>query len=620
MALWVAIGILSTFPLAARAAETVHVWEKVEITLQSRNAFSNPYKEVTVWVELSGPGFNRRCYGFWDGGNIFRVRIVATAPGHWTWTVGSNPSDAGLNGKTGSFAAIAWSEAEKQQNIGRRGFIRATANGHALEHADGTPFFLLGDTWWSVPTFRYRWYEDDNPRSIGPGMGLKDAVRFRKAQGYNCIAMIAAFPHWANDGRPPQLAMPDGTSVRDAWAQAGAKSAKDMPDEKGNRPFLFPGKVPGFENVVPDLDRINPEYFKNMDKKIDYLNSQGFVPFIEPARRDIGQVWKKYYEWPDSYTRYIQYVWSRYQANNCIFSPIHFDWNARTIPPDEWNVAANKVIDDYGRPPFGTLVTLNSPGSSLRAFGHVDKARWLTMHQIGNQREHRYYSYLTEMFDASPTLPCLNGEPYYDGYQRKWALGGTTTSALYARSGMYGSVLSGGLAGHIHGAQGLWAGDVEDAAEHKIWEAIQWPAGAQMQHLRTFAMSQAARCQDLVPHMELVSPNKSGKEDGYVGWAYCARTNDKEFFLLYFEEGCPPATVSGALPSRRYVAEWFNPRTGEWSHVSSSGTLTGTLRSDDSGRIVLPNFPDGSASSQNDWALRLIVVAVDSRGIPISLP
>jgi len=575
---------------------------------------------MRIWIDLRSNTTTKRCYGFWDGNRTFRVRVVATAPGKWTWTSGSEPKDPGLDGKTGSFTAIEWTEKEKQQNPCRRGFIRPSANKHALEYADGTPFFLLGDTWWPVPTFRYRWHDDDKPRPIGPGMGFKDAVRYRKAQGFNCVAMIAAFPHWANDGKPAQLSMPDGTFVRDAWGQAGTKSAKDMRDEDGNRPFLFPGKVPGFEDVVPDLDRINPAYFQNMDRKIAYLNSQGFIPFIEPARRDIGQVWKKFHKWPDSYTRYIQYVWSRYQAYNCIFSPIHFDWNARTIPPDDWNVAANKVIDDYGRPPFGTLVTLNSPGSSLRAFGHVDKARWLTMHQVGNQREHRYYSYLTEMFNTTPTVPCLNGERYYDGYQKKWAIGGTTISALYARSGMYGSVLSGGLAGHIHGAQGLWAGEVEDAAENKIWDGIQWPAGAQMQHLSTFVMSQGAKYQELVPASELVSPNKSGKDDGFVGWAYCARTGDKEFFLLYFERDCPKATVSGAIPSRRYCARWFNPRTGEWSWVASAGTTTGTLRSDESGRIVLPDYPDNSTISQSDWALNLVVIPLDSRGIPLYLP
>ena len=78
---------------------------------------------------------------------------------------------------------------------------------------------------------------------------------------------------------------------------------------------------------------------------------------IEVSRRDIGRAWKKFYPWPESYTRYIQYVWSRCQANICLFSPIHFDTAGDTIPAEDWNIAANKVIEDYSLPPFGTFVS-----------------------------------------------------------------------------------------------------------------------------------------------------------------------------------------------------------------------------------------------------------------------
>ena len=54
------------------------------------------------------------------------------------------------------------------------------------------------------------------------------------------------------------------------------------------------------------------------------------------SRRDAGPVWKKYYRWPDSYARFIHYIFSRYQAYNVLLSPIHFDWSSQTgrIP---WN-------------------------------------------------------------------------------------------------------------------------------------------------------------------------------------------------------------------------------------------------------------------------------------------
>ena len=581
----------------------VHVWEKTEIKLSAHNTYSNPYTEVEVWVDLKGPGFERRVHGFWDGGAVFRVRVVATAAGEWSWVSGSNQSDDGLNGKSGGFRAREWSEAEKELNPTRRGFLRATANGHALEYADGTPCFLLGDTWWATPTYRHTWHDDDAERPIGPEMGFKDMVRFRKSQGYNCIAMIASFPHWANDGRPHRIRLDDQerTWVRSAWRQPGADSAKDMHNE-GGRPFLFPSRVPGYEDVFADVDRINPDYFRYMDRKIDYLNARGFISFIEVARRDTIQAWRKFYDWPTSYTRYIQYVFCRYQANNCILSPIHFDSGHATIPSKDYNEPAN-LVSEKGVPAFGTPVSCNASGSSLTNFGGSDEARWLTLHQIGNRRHHNSYWLLTEIYHESvPLRPALNGEPYYDApgppYDVGWPPGvtpGTEETALYCRAGMYGSFLSGGLAGHIYGAAGLWGGDVEPEARHRMWEALEWESGAQMQYLRDFCLSEGRRYQDLVPIADLVSPNKTHEVTGNRGWAYCARTPEKDLFMLYFEAECPPAVVRGALYERDYRARWFNPRTGEWIDAGSLGS--GPLC-----EIKLPPFP-----ADGDWALKLVL-------------
>src|SRR5215470_14279858 len=152
--------------LPGLAAETpvVHVWEKQELTFASERSWANAYTDVTVWVDLRGPGFQKRIYGFWDGGKTFRVRLLATAPGEWSWQSGSRPADPGLENKRGSFHALAWTEQEKRQNALRRGFLRATANQHAVELADGSPFLVIGDTWYSATTNRFRWYDDDRER------------------------------------------------------------------------------------------------------------------------------------------------------------------------------------------------------------------------------------------------------------------------------------------------------------------------------------------------------------------------------------------------------------------------------------------------------------------------
>jgi hypothetical protein len=581
----------------AAAQSQPHVWEKVELTLHATNQYTNPYTQVVAWVDLKGPGFDKRCYGFWDGSNVFRVRVLATAPGTWTWRSGSEPADPGLAGKAGTFTATAWSESEKEANPNRRGMVRPSANGHAFNYADGTPFFLLGDTWWATPTFRFRWRDDDTLRPLGPEAGFKEFVAYRRKQEFNCVAILAALPNWANDDQPPTIRTTNGVILRNAWTQAGTKSAKTMTDEAGNQAFLFPGKVPGYERYFPDVERINPAYFQSLDRKMDYLNSQGFVPFIEVARRDIGQAWKKYYPWPKSYSRYVEYIWSRYQANICFFSPIHFDSSSQTIPASDWNAAANQVIDDYGPPPFGTLAGTNPDGSSLLNWGHVDKARWLGFHQIGNRRTHNSYALLTNIFQALPPVPAINGEPYYDGMEGQ--IGGSDEAARYCRSAMYGSVLSGGLGGHIYGAGGwaggIWSGEVEDASTNQMWKVFQWPSAGQMRNLKTFILSEGRRYQDLTPCAELISPNREGNPNQPSGWAYGAKTAERDLFLLYFEKDCPPATLSGMLPDTNYRAQWFDPRIGQWSAAGDSGVL----RANQSGSIQLPASP-----STDDWALK----------------
>ena len=584
--------ILAGSAAAAPAPGPVHVWEKQELTFTAARHYANPYTEVTVWVDLVGPSFKKRVYGFWDGGQTFHVRLLATEPGAWTWTSGSSPADEGLSGKSGSFAAIPWNEEEKQKNTVRRGFLRATPNRHALEQADGTPFFILGDTWWSTGTNQFRWYDDDQPRPLGPTAGFKDYVRFRKAQGFNLVGMIMAFPNWANDGQPRVIEMndPEKTVVRSAWPEFGTKSARNM-DNEGGRPFLYPGKVPGYENVFADVDRINPKYFQYIDRKIDYLNEQGFIPFIEVSRRDSSQCWKKYYAWPDSYARFIQYVWTRYQANNTILSPIHYDTPSRSVPASDFQSAIQAVLNKFGAPPFGTLLSTNAAPSTFLNWGEES---WVTLHQIGNSREHDFYWYLTQIFQATHPQPALNGEPYYPGIGGL-AEGGTEKDDRFVRSGMYGSFLSGGLAGHIYGAEALWGAVLGPYPLPKMWEVFQYRSAAQMRYLRDFAFSIGKRYQDLAPEADLISPNKSHSVLGYEGWAYCAHTREKDIYMIYFEKGCPKSQIRAVRPFSNYRAQWFDPRTGAWQDAGNGWVHSGAL-----GVIGLPDRP-----SDDDWAMRL---------------
>ena len=98
-----AVRLIVALLLAETAApvwSAVHVWEKQEVTLVASHDAANPYTDVTVWVDLDRPRLQEARLRILGRRPNFRVRLVATAPGKWTWRSGSNPADPGLAGKT----------------------------------------------------------------------------------------------------------------------------------------------------------------------------------------------------------------------------------------------------------------------------------------------------------------------------------------------------------------------------------------------------------------------------------------------------------------------------------------------------------------------------------------
>jgi hypothetical protein len=595
----------------------IRVYEVHEVTMQLENYFDNPYKEIECWVELSGPGFNERIYGFWNGGNEFVFRLVATAPGKWRWKSFSEPADKGVSGKSGSFNAIDWTEEEISQNPNRRGFIRPTPNGRALEYADGTIFFMLGDTWWSASTWRYplKGIIPDENYIPAEGISFEEAISYRKNQGYNTIGMIAAYPNWKADQYPAAVINKDQVSVRHAWRKNGTNTAKDMHDEYGNLPFGEWDQC----DITADYDRINPEYFKSLDKKIQYLNDQGFIAFLETVRRDHGQTWKKYFDWPDSFSRYVQYIIARYGAYNIIFSGIHLDWLIKqfSLTADEFAEALTHHYNKYGGLPYKQPHTILIEGSTYTHFGHGDQNRWLTMHSVGNApRHHAFYPMLEEIFSLDPPYPAANLEAYYVGWDNpthnvvagERPVPNSDRDNYFGRTQMYGSVFSGGLAGHLYGT-GAYGGNTTGEPKEEgdfpyIWEALKYPAGAQLQFLAKFLLSEGKAYQDCEPRRELLFPDKAkdAPEDGLDGWSFMLIEPGRTLAFLYFENRAEVPVVSELLPQRKYKLEWFDPISGEWTGNYLS------VETDGKGSFSIDSFPDGGKISAQDWCLKFKLI------------
>jgi hypothetical protein len=606
----------STAPKAVDPPE-VRTWEMIELTFEAVLEYDNYYTDVTCWVDLEGPGFSKRIYGFWDGGSVFRIRLVLTAPGSWKWTSGSDrPGDTGLNGMTGSFRATGWTEQEKRQNPNRRGFVGPSPNGHALCYADGTPFFLTGDTWLAASTWRLPFRDAPTTADYvpGPGIGFEDAVAFRKRQGYNSVSMIACFPNWECDRHAATYADASGIYVRNAWekfgyfTEDGELTAKDMRDEYGNRPFRMSEAHPG----VADFDRIVPAYFRSLDKKMQYLSDQGFVSLLETVRRDNCPVWKAYFDFNASYARYVQYLISRYGAYNMIFSGIHLDWipEKYSLTADEFNEALTYHLEHYGPLPFGQMHTTLINNSTFTQFGHHTDCPWLTMHSVGNRpRDHRVSSAMETLFNLEPPYPAINFEPYFTGWDHEINMPGgerppanSARDNYFSRAQMYGSVLSGGLSGHVHGTAAYditTTGEPPGMRPH-IWDALLYESGKYVQHLRTFILSEGDRYQELQPASADISPRKApgAPETGLDGWACMMRTPGNDLAMLYFENGSVLPRLNGFQPGASYMLRWFDPVTGEWGEAVR-------LRSDGKGNIEITAFPCGQNPSAIDHAAKI---------------
>jgi len=606
------------------ASVRLHVWETHEITLHAQGTYTNPYMDVEVWAELTGPGFRKKVWGFWDGDNTFKIRMMATEPGKWTYKIGASDSagkalaDAGLVGTTGEFVAVDWTEAEKQANPNRRGTIHATPNGHAWQYADGTPFFLLADTWWASATYRYPFKNAKVAPNYLPSetnWSFEGGIQWLKKNGFNSVGIISAHPNWNDDGYPLVVKDDAGVVLRAGKEKSGTKTCRDMHDENGNRPFLFPGASSGKTDVCADFNRINPAYFKNLDKKMDCLQANGFVPYFESVRRDHGQAWKAYYKWPDSFARYLNYLQARYGTCNMIFSLLHYDWSGDSIPASEWLEAMNYWYQKYGPMPFGQPTTTMGAASTLAVFGSTDKCTWLQAHSVGNgPKDHGMELNLAAEFTADPPVPCFCNEPYYINFPAKNnACGGEIPPAnsyrdnYLARSHAYGHLLNGGLAGHIVGTGSRWGntvGEPEDKGNPCPWDTLQYPFMLQAHFLRDFILSEGLKYRELQLASDSLPKRKApdSADSSLEGWAHMMRTPDKKLAFLYCEAKAAKQEINCLLTNTVYRAHWFNPRTGEWSLVGKSGKLT----SDSAGMIHMPPYPGNlETAGTNDWAIKL---------------
>ncbi len=123
-------------------------WVSEEITFESEKAYSNPFNDIDMDLLLYGDGKVYTVPAFWDGGSTWKVRFVCPTEGEWFFeTVCTDKENSSLHKRTGKVICKKYSG---DLDIYKHGFVTTSYGKKYFTYADGTPFFYLGDTHWSL--------------------------------------------------------------------------------------------------------------------------------------------------------------------------------------------------------------------------------------------------------------------------------------------------------------------------------------------------------------------------------------------------------------------------------------------------------------------------------------
>jgi hypothetical protein len=493
------------------------VWKKYEISFESSKVYDNPIYDVKDFrIAFTAPsGRGKVVRGFWDGGKSWKVRFMPDETGLWRWqSECSDENNDGLHGQSGDFNCLPNSD---NKSIFKNGAVGHQSGKYYLTHNDGKPFFWLACTAWNgaLKSTSEEW---------------NNYLDHRVKNSYSVIQLVTT--EWRGcDKNPEGLTAIDGT-----------------------------GYI-----------RINPDFFKRIDKRIDEANAKGLLvsPVILWALpRGEGRHLSPGYTLPlDEAVLLARYIVARYQGNHVIWT-LGGDGQYYDDQEVKWKEIGRRVFNDIDHAP----VTLHPHGSSW--VGDIyDQEDWYTV--MGYQSSHnngkRVVDWInkgpmSEMWSKLKPMPYINMEPNYEEIRFR-------ITAKDVRNASYWSIFATPIAGVTYGANGIWPwlAPGEKILNHNDkggvtgWrKSLDFDGSIQMGYLATFVKQ--FKWWNLYPANELLSDQPG--EEIFNHWISVVRSPGYEIIIAYIPEKSDVKLFNSR--DYEYTAQWFDPVTNEWSPAKIS--------------------------------------------------
>jgi Protein of unknown function (DUF4038)/Domain of unknown function (DUF5060) len=486
----------------------------------SGKQYSDPFNQVDVDVIVTTPsGVEERVPAFWGGDFTWRVRYAPAEPGRYkVRTVCTDTGNRDLHGQSTTLNVEPYTGSNPHY---KHGPLKIAADGRHFEHADGTHFFWLGDTWWMGLCKRLSWPD-----------GFETLTADRVHKGFTMVQIVA--------GLYPDM---------------------EPYDERGANEAGYPWDR--------DFARINPAYFDMADVRIQHLSDHGLAACIVGfwgyfiPRMGMNKV-KKHW-------RYLVARWSAYPVVWCLAGEGTMPYYLSKTPEQDAEAQKHGLTElaRYVRSvdPHRHPITIHPSSSAIEC---VDDPSVLDFDMLQTGHSDRQsvpntIETVNKSLAANPRMPVLIGEVCYEGIQE--------ASRQEVQRFMFWSAVLSGTGGHTYGANGIWQVNTREkpyglSPHGHSWGGPPWdvaavlPGSGQLGLAKTLLMRYS--WWKLEPRPDMIDP-RWGKEDY---WKPFAAEIPGETVIAFTPAAYKGATFRNLKPGS-YRAFFFNPADGTETEIGS---------------------------------------------------